>query len=291
MSTHVYSETFTAIGTTWHIDVKNTEQALASGVFLRIRQRIEQFEQHYSRFRKDSLISEVAQKAGVYLFPQDAGILFALYRKLYDITEGAVTPLIGQLLVDTGYDATYSLTPKQTRQPTPTWDTVMKFDQKTNILVTYVPVQLDFGALGKGYIVDIVSQMILDAGISSFTVDAGGDIHHRGDMLKVGLEHPHNKELAIGIATLTKGSICGSSGNRRSWHTFHHILNPHTQESPTEITALWVTADSTMIADGLSTALFFVEPEKLREHFTFEFVLMHSDGSAFASAHFPGTLF
>lgn len=287
------SHSFKAIGTTWHIDFKNTgAHTDAAGVFTDIVARVEQFEQTYSRFRKDSLVSMIAEKEGVYVLPPDARILFLMYRKLYDITKGKVTPLIGQTLIDTGYDASYSLIPKEIIKPTLLWDNVMKYDEKTNILTTHVPVQLDFGALGKGYIVDIVSQMILDAGIQEFTVDAGGDMHHRGsESLRVGLEHPENPEQVIGVAEIVQGSICGSSGNRRKWNKYHHIINPETQESPVEIIALWVTADSTMLADGLTTALFFADGKKLQEEFSFEYVIVHANGSAYVSPHFPGSLF
>ncbi|MES2985526.1 MAG: FAD:protein FMN transferase [Patescibacteria group bacterium] len=286
------SQTFKAIGTTWQIDIKDTESTPdTSSIFSAIRGRIELFESQYSRFRKDSLVTQISDEAGIYQFPPDGKILFGMYRKLYDLSDGKVTPLIGQTLVDTGYDPEYSLTPKEIIQPTLLWDNVMKYDDETNTLTTFVPIQLDFGALGKGYIVDVVSEMIMAAGIQDFTVDAGGDMHHRGEAIRVGLEHPENPEQAIGIAEILNCSICGSSGNRRAWNKYHHIINPETQESPRDIIAIWVVADSTMLADGLTTALFFTDPEKLKGSVSFEYILVRADGSAFISPNFPGSLF
>ena len=286
------SYSFTAIGTTWHIDIKNAgSNTDTSGIFTVIKKRVEEFERNYSRFRESSLVSTVAKTAGVYVFPSDGKKLLMMYRKMYDLTGGAVTPLIGQTLVDAGYDSTYSLTPRENIQPILNWDDVMKYDEDTYTLTTHTPLQLDFGALGKGYIVDIVSEILIENGVTEFTVDAGGDMYHSGEVLRVGLEHPENPEQVIGVAEITQGSICGSSGNRRKWKNFTHIINPHTQKSPTHIKALWVTASSTMLADGLTTALFFTDALLLKKEFEFEYVIMYSDGTAFISSHFPGNLF
>lgn len=292
MNISVFSQSFKAIGTSWSIDFKYTEGIFdASSVFDFIRARIELFEQNYSRFRKDSIVGRITESEGVYQLPDDGKLLMLMYRKLYDMTDGKVTPLIGQTLVDIGYDTEYSLTPKEIIQPTLLWDNVMKYDEETNTLTTFVPLQLDFGALGKGYIVDIVSEMLLEAGVVDFTVDAGGDMYHRGETIRVGLEHPENPEQVIGVAEIMNGAICGSSGNRRTWNKYHHILNPATQESPREIIALWVTAESTMLADGLTTALFFADPLELKKTLQFEYAIVRADGSALTSPHFPGSLF
>ena len=51
----------------------------------------------------------MARAAGQYHLPDDAKPMFDLYYKLYAATDGKCTPLIGQVLVDAGYDANYSL--------------------------------------------------------------------------------------------------------------------------------------------------------------------------------------
>lgn len=48
---------------------------------------------------------------------------------------------------------------------------------------------IDVGAAGKGYLVDIVSEILRQAGHTRFVVDAGGDLRHAGEHgLHVGLE-------------------------------------------------------------------------------------------------------
>ncbi len=289
-----FGEEFYAIGTTWHIDITHTDSNTALGVFSELRSRIELFEKTYSRFRTDSLIYEMSQHAGVYPLPTDAIPMFDLYKKMYNLSKGLMTPLIGQMLHDTGYDATYSLIPKPIIRQVPTWDSALKYNPQTKTLTVYTPVQLDLGAIGKGYIIDIVRNICKEKHIQTYTIDAGRDIYHYGNKetpLSIGLENPFDTTQAIGTAHITQGAICGTSGNRRAWNTYTHILNPETQTSPRDISAVWITAEDAMIADALTTAIFFTPIDILQKHFSFEYILVYSDGSAMISNNFPGELF
>jgi thiamine biosynthesis lipoprotein len=102
--------TFDAIGTRWCIDA---DEPLRGEVRDRILDRIRRFDRTYSRFRPDSLISQVAAApaGGRFEFPEDSVALFDLYDRLVTATDGAVDPLVGRQLELLGYDPTYSLTP------------------------------------------------------------------------------------------------------------------------------------------------------------------------------------
>ncbi len=284
---------FEAIGTHWVIDLYGEYTAeQVDLVYHKILERIAIFDKTYSRFRDDSVVSEMARTAGDYVLPDDAKELFAVYKKMYDVTHGLVTPLIGQVLVDAGYDAKYSLIQKKPLTKPLGWDEVFSYTAPQ--IHMRVPALLDFGAAGKGYCVDVVSQVIEGYGIHAYCVDAGGDMRHRhvaGPALTVGLEHPEDTTQVIGTVTLSNASLCGSAGNRRVWQNFHHVISPETLTSPQDILAVWVVADSTIVADALTTGLFFVSPDILRHHFTFEYVIIKSDYSCEKSDGFPGELF
>ncbi|MBP7057014.1 FAD:protein FMN transferase [Candidatus Gracilibacteria bacterium] len=292
MSTRLEQIAFEAIGTHWQITLPQVPMGFdVVALFKQVQDRIEQFEDTYSRFRPQSLLTKIAQQAGEYQLPTDAEPLFSLYQKLYHATKGAFTPLIGQALVDAGYDSEYSLQPKSLKQIVP-WEEALTYDFPK--LTTKHPIALDFGAAGKGYIIDIVSKLIQETGINDFLINAGGDIYHHSshnEPITVGLEHPHNKAQVIGIAQIYNQSICGSAGNRRQWEGFHHIINPHNLQSPRHIEALWVIANETMIADALATCLFFVSVISLAKDYNFEYLIMYSDSSIERSPHFPAELF
>ncbi len=286
-----WSRAFDAIGTHWVIDITDIEEKDAENLFVLIQTRIAEFDKNYSRFRTDSLVAQMARTAGTYSLPHDAKPLLDTYKTLYTATGGAFTPLIGKVLVDAGYDAEYSLKPKELTTP-PAWDDVLEYSYPT--LTIKKPVLLDFGACGKGYLVDIVSEIITAHTARDFCVDAGGDMYYRtatNTPLRAGLEHPDNKEQVIGVAEIKNESICGSAGNRRRWANFHHTINPHTLTSPDEISSVWVVAKNALIADALTTALVFATAEKLLETYQFEYVMMYSDHSIKYSKHFPAEFY
>lgn len=298
--TAAYTQTFEAIGTRWHIDVFDPISAALWDETLRsIHEKIAKFDKNYSRFRSDSFVSEVARSAGSYPLPSDLFPMLSLYDQLYKLTGGAMTPLVGQVLSDAGYDAHYSLVSKPLVSP-PLWDDVIEYDEKD--LTIKRPALLDFGAVGKGYLVDIVAGILRRAGVTSFTVNAGGDIVYEdnrladpltknGYPLLVGLENPNDPNEVIGVAEIQNQSICGSSGNRRAWGEYHHIIDPRSLASPRHILALWTIAETTMLADALSTALFFTDADTLRTRYSFEYLILFPDYSIARSPGFVADLF
>jgi thiamine biosynthesis lipoprotein len=163
------------------------------------------------------------------------------------------------------------------------------------MLTVKKPLMLDFGAAGKGYLVDLVGQVLRENGVQEFCIDAGGDILNKGKIgaapVRIGLENPHDIKQVIGVCELKNASICGSAGNRRTWGDFTHIINPKTMTSPRHIAAVWVVAETALVADALATALFFVPPALLVHKFQFEYVIINSDSSFLKSAGFPGEIF
>jgi len=285
---------FEAIGTHWQID---TDLQLTTDQWSAIDQRIEEFDRTWSRFRSDSLVSKVAAGPGSFAFPPDAGPLFAFYRRLYELTGGAVTPLIGGALEHLGYDAGYRLSALPGRPTTPDWDAVMTWDGNT--LDTAGPVVLDVGAAGKGYLVDIIGELLLSMGVTTYVVDGSGDLAHRGpDVLRVGMEHPADPSKVIGVVPLGNACLAASAANRRAWgspdRALHHIVDPASGDPVGDVVATWVVADSAMVADGLATALFFLEPAArgtLESDFGARWARVTSAGAAQWSPQFEGELF
>jgi thiamine biosynthesis lipoprotein len=282
---------FEAIGTHWKIDFDNTSVYSPADIEAQIRNRIDIFDKVYSRFREDSLVTQISKQAGEFEFPEDAEKLFSIYKSAYLATNGLVTPLIGNVISDAGYDANYSLVPKNVTSPY-AWEEVLTYNHP--VLEVKQKVILDFGAAGKGYLVDIVGELLLNLGINNFFIDAGSDMLTMGEMgedEKIGLEDPENFNQVIGVVQIKNQSLCASAGNRRKWDKYTHIINPKTLESPKNILATWVVADEAIVADALATCLFFVNPEDLVPQFKFEHLILYTDRSVNMSNNFPAQLF
>lgn len=280
---------FEAIGTPWTID---TPVTLPEGLKQAISTRIDEFDRTYSRFRGDSLVSQVATRPGDYSFPPDIVDLFSLYESLYRATRGALTPVVGHALSHWGYDAQYRLKPAAGRPPSiPPFSDVLTLEGTT--LIAPRPVSIDIGAAGKGYLVDQVFGIIREAGIDDVVVDASGDIRaHTSQPERVGMEHPSDPERVVGVVELSGHSLASSSPNRRSWAPgVHHILDALTGLPTSTLRASWVVAPECAVADGLATALFVAEPEVLEEYFSFQWAIIDGSGVLTHSTHFPGEVY
>jgi FAD:protein FMN transferase len=293
----VYSSfRFGALGTQWEIA---TRDPLDDGLRQLILSRINHFEQTYSRFRDDSLVAHIAaaRGGGRFLFPEESRVLFDLYDRLYEATGGAVDPLVGRSLELLGYDATYSLTPapaavhEAEALARPKWSSDVIRDGTA--LITHAPLVVDVGAAGKGYLVDLVSELLRTVGVTDYVIDGSGDLRHSGQSpIRVGLEHPFDPTLVIGVSNLRDAALCASAVNRRAWADgLHHVLDARTGNPVHHVVAAWVVAEDAATADGLATALFVTAPEKLAERFSFAYVRMLADGRAEVSENFDGRVF
>lgn len=274
--------TFEATGTTWLI----SSPELDKGAKKQVREVVEQFENIFSRFKPDSLVQKIAIQAGTYQFPDYSESLFTAYETLEAVTDGSFTPLIGASLVDAGYDSTYSFKDAPLKENNRLSE-ALKI--KGSTITTHEPLQLDFGAGGKGLLVDLVAKVLTSSDIQHFTINAGGDIYTT-TKTKIGMEHPISPGKLIGEIKITTGAVCASSGNRRNWGAYHHIIDGKKLKSPSDVIATWVIADTAMMADLLATCLFLTTPEKLQQ-FSFKHATIYSDGRSRLSTAFPGTFY
>lgn len=279
---------FEATGTHWEISVP--KEFLSNQLIDEVKNYIELFENTYSRFRKDSLVNKLSNNTGTFELPVEAKTLLDTYHEFTKLTKGSFTPFIGKTLNEAGYDSKYSFQQKDITL-VDKWGEIIDYNFP-NITIKK-PTQMDFGAAGKGYIIDLVGQLLDKHNISNYCIDAGHDILYRDNVKPfcIGLEHPLDTTKVIGVANILNESICGSSGNRRNWGKFHHIIDAQTLESPKEILSTWVIAKEAIIADALSTSLFFVSPETFITKYEFEYLILYNDLTVTKSKAFPGEIF
>lgn len=252
-------------------------------------ERIDAFDREWSRFRPDSVVSRLARDGGTVAAPPDAVPMLDLFGALADATEGAVNPLVGEVLARRGYDAALSFADGGAGAA-PGLRTTLSWSADT--LGLERPALIDVGALGKGRLVDLVTEVICERADGAVVVDAGGDLRVRGRVLRVGLEHPFDARRAIGVAEVSEGSVCASATNRRRWgEGLHHVLDARTGHPVRSIVATWAFAEDAMTADAAATALFHDGGARFAHEVGAEWVRMTSDGRAEWSPGRPAELF
>jgi thiamine biosynthesis lipoprotein len=285
MSTHTLS--FEAIGTWWVIDIEIPESKNPEVFKDKIEKLISDFDKLYSRFREDSLVSKITQSAGEYQIPYDGVEMLRVFQTLYSLSSGAFTPLIGNVLRDAGYDSQYSFVSKKIQSPL-AWEDVL--DLQGTTLTIKTPVTIDFGGIGKGFLIDKIGKFLESQNILTYCIDGGGDMLYKSkdnSLIRIGLENPDSEKQVIGVIELVNKSICASAGNKRKWGNFHHIMNPFTLLPENRVKATWVISDTATTADAIATCLFFTKPEILLREFTFEYLIIYPDNSVEKSDGFP----
>jgi thiamine biosynthesis lipoprotein len=280
--------TFEAIGTAWAIE---TEPPLSPATRGAVEVVVEGFDREWSRFRRDSLVSALAEgRAASVRAPADTDAMLALYDELDAATRGAVNPLVGGALARLGYDARLTLAPRGTPEPAPDWRDVVTWGE--GILSLSRPATLDVGALGKGRLVDRVLATVLADVDGDVIVDGSGDLAVRGAPVRIGLEHPYDPTRAIGVVEVRDAALCASAITRRAWgEGLHHVLDARTGAPVRAYAATWAIADTAMRADALATALFFDGGPELAAAWGASWVRMRTDGRVEWSPGFEGEIF
>ena len=135
---------------------------------------------------------------------------------------------------------------------------------------------LDFGAIAKGYAADEAARIAREAGVKRAVFDFGGDIvvlgrRGRGrdqSPWRIGIQNPLSERGAyIGILNAYDKSVVTSGVYEQFFEEdgvrYHHILCPATGFPVNNgLLSVTVTADRSMSADALSTAVFVLGFEK-----------------------------
>lgn len=126
-------------------------------------------------------------------------------------------------------------------------------------------IQLDFGAIAKGYAIDRAIETLQNHGIANAVVNAGGDIRLIGQRFerawRIGIKHPRKADQVLGWMALKGDLSLVTSGDYERFFLiaekrYHHILDVRTGYPATQSQSVTVIATNATLADAWSTALF-----------------------------------
>jgi len=130
---------------------------------------------------------------------------------------------------------------------------------------------VDLGGIGKGYAADRFIQVFREYNVSSAFTNIGGNVaalgaRPDGSAWRVGIQHPRQTDLLIGLVSVKDKAVVTSGDYQRFFadgegNRYHHILDPTTgYPAKSGLTGVTVVAHNSgsgsMIADALSTAVF-----------------------------------
>ena len=125
-------------------------------------------------------------------------------------------------------------------------------------------------AFAKGWIVDRAVELLVEAGVRSATINAGGDLRRVGpDPLEVGIEDPFrsfDNEPPIAAIALTDAALATSGSARRGFtidgSRFGHVIDPRTGWPVEAVRSISVVAPTAAEADVYATMLGVEDPTR-----------------------------
>lgn len=283
---------YEAMGTHWEIIIWDE---LPASEIAQIQElslaKTREFEQLYSRFIPNSFINQISRTPDTYKVPSDLIEILKIYQEIYTLSEKSINPLIGQTISDLGYDADYSLKPKEKITNSPDLlKSITILDQET--ITIHQPCIIDIGALGKGYFIDKLYDLIKSQNITQFLINGSGDVRYSGSTpIKLGLENPKNNQEVIGTIELSSGAFAASGTNRRQWDNFSHLIDANNPFQQNNFIASWVKADTATIADLLATTLIIHPSTQILNHYQPQFCLLNDKFKIKKSADFSAEFF
>lgn len=132
----MFQFTFSAMGTELEILVYDSvSKILQEKIKSEIFNYTVFFDEQFSRFKNDSLISKISQAPGIYSVPRELIEILSIYQRFFILTSGSLNPLVGNTLSDLGYDKDYSLRRKSEVRTTPNFIETVKILDNNEIEV------------------------------------------------------------------------------------------------------------------------------------------------------------
>ncbi len=254
--------TFAAMGTEVAVILPSADAARADDV----RDLFAEWEAALSRFRPASDLSRLNARSGSPVATREplTGVLRQALRAAA-ATSGIFDPTLGSDLSDVGYARTFSslrgeidVQPPRPRRAT--WRDVRI--GPLGVMIIPRGLCVDLGGIAKGMAVDAALARLLELGVESALVSAGGDLAVTGSPPERST-WPITVPAAGGetVVTLSHGALATSSTEKRRWQTaagpMHHLLDPRTRRpADTDLVRVSVHAQSCETAEvAAKTAL------------------------------------
>jgi FAD:protein FMN transferase len=236
-----------------------SEQALEE-LFTSLWQEIQLFEQTFSRFISDSELSQVNGRAGLPTTVSPEFIrLAAAAQDLSKRTNGLYDPFVLPALQSAGYKGSWPAPDKFEAELDYSTRAVAR---ATDMLLTAETVQLppnsalDFGGIGKGYLLDSLAEILEHASCGNFWLSLGGDIIARGQdadgtAWEIGIAAAEAaSEVVTASPEAGKAMAVATSGTtKRRGPGWHHIIDPRTGK-PARTDVLTATACSSSATEA-----------------------------------------
>ena len=267
------------MGTTYNIKVVVAKGYDATNLQKAIDDKLKAVNQSMSTYIPDSelsLFNKFTSTDFIEISPE-LRLVMAEALRLGEISQGKLDVTVGPLVNLWGFG------PDMRVEQVPSDEEVMAV--KNRIGLNYLilseqglkksnpEVYVDLSTIAKGYGVDVVADLIEQNGINRYLVEIGGEMRLKGfkangTLWAVAIEKPITDQRAVHQVIIPKDNAVATSGDYRNYievegKRLSHIIDPDTAKPiDHNLVSVTVIHPSSMIADGLATAIMVMGVEK-----------------------------
>lgn len=250
-------------------------------------EQLDDIEQRLTVFRPDSEISRLNQAAGQQPVPISALLMDVLTQcnRWSELTDGAFDATAGPLVEAWGFMRRRGKKPSASEQAAALklvdYRKLLLDHQAQTAQLAEPGMQVNLGAIGKGFAVDQIAAYLRRHGLDHFLVHGGkstvltsspaGDSPTAEDTAagsppwKIGIEHPLRPTIRLDEIELHRAALATSSSGKQFFHhrgkRFGHVIDPRSGKPAGDWMSLTLICDSAAEADALSTACFVMGRE------------------------------
>lgn len=256
------------MGTTIHVELWSDDARQGQAAIDAVMAEMHRIDHAMSPVKATSELSRINREAGHLAVPISAEMFDLLacainYSRLsggaFDITYASV----GQL-----YDYRLGIQPDASALRLACdavgWQHLMLDPRRSTVQFARPGMRIDLGGFAKGHAVDNAASILVRHGIEHAIVSAGGDSRavgdRRGRPWTVAVRDPRREGAVVAVLPLQDVSISTSGDYERYFEhdgkRCHHILDPRTGRSPSDVRSVTILADNGLKAEALSKSVF-----------------------------------
>ncbi len=271
-----------ALGTSYHIQYlgESSEEEIQRGIdslFYVLNKSL-------STYLPQSDISKINKGDTTVIVDQHFRRVFEKATEVWEATDGYFDPTVGALVNAYGFGPktpinSVGVIQRDSLLQLTGWQKV-KLEGDGTVRKESPDIFIDFNALAKGYIVDIIGNFLYDSGSSNYMVEIGGELVVKGQSpktqkaWKIAIDDPRQGLQRQFLQTLSLyDQALASSGNYRKYRIdsvtgerFVHSISPLTGSAlKTNVLSTSVKAQDCMTADAWATVLMVMPFQKGKE--------------------------
>jgi len=258
---------------------------------------VSELEEQLTIYRETSEVADINRRAFAEPVVVERGLFELLKRaaELSDATGGAFDITAGKLSKVWGFFRRQGQMPSiadVSEAMATVGNCYLRFeDTEQSVRFTQAGLELNLGAIGKGYSLDRVAEAVVAGGVNDFLIHGGNSsVLARGDRNRaergvgsvepepppalpggwsVGLRHPLKPDVRLAEFVLRNQALGTSGSGTQFFHhqgkRYGHILDPRTGWPADRVLSATVIAPTAEQADALSTAFYVFGLERVRE--------------------------